>query len=255
MKYWLIVAACVAYALGLLAAAHLAPEAARVGLFACYGLAGAAGVVTAFSYTARDRLRWAWLAFGSGYLIAFTSKFFIADGLGILQMSTAQALAWSTIVVLFNASMVTAFVLFARAWSGTGMAPAWRGRATLVFLAIALAVDAKGLLTGGRAMLAGQPWAIGFVASAAGDIAAITLVGPVFTTAIALRGGILMRPWLFLFVACAFWLSDDVIAVLPAELRRDPDMVLRALAILLGAGAAVAQVLVKRDVRASLGDA
>jgi hypothetical protein len=170
-------------------------------------------------------------------------------------MSPGQAAAWSTMVVLFNACMVTAFVLFARAWSGTGMAPPWRGRATVVFLGMALAVDAKSLLNGGRAVLAGQPWAIGYVASAAGDIAAITLVGPVFATAIALRGGILMRPWLFLFVGCAFWLSVDVIAVLPAELRRDPDMLLRALAILLGAAAAVAQVVVKRDVRASLGEA
>ncbi len=255
MKYWLIVAACVAYALGLLAAAHLAPELARGGLFACYGLAGAAGLVTAFSYTARDRLRWAWMAFGAGYLIAFTSKFFMPDGLAVLQMSRAQAVAWSVMVVLFNASMVTAFAMFARAWSGTGMAPPWRGRATVVFLIIALAVDAKSLLNGGRAMLAGQPWAAGYIASAAGDIAAVTLVGPVFATAIALRGGILMRPWLFLFLACAFWLSVDVIAVLPAELRRDPDIVLRALAILLGAGAAMAQVAVKRDVRASLGGA
>jgi hypothetical protein len=254
MKYWLLVAACVASALGLLAAAHLAPGVARLGLFACYGLTGVAALVTAFSYTPRDRLRWAWLAFGAGYVAAFASKVFIGDGFAVTQMSPARVVAWSIVVILFNIALVAAFALFARVWTGTGMGPPWLRRATVIFLVIALAVDAESLLTGGRAMLAGQPWAFGFVASVAGDITVITLVGPIFATAIALRGGLMMRPWLFLFVASACWIGVDVLAVLPLEIRRDPDMVLRPLAVLFGGAAAVAQLLVKRDVRADLGD-
>ena len=255
MKYWLLVAACVASALALLAAAHLAPDVARFGLFACYGLTGVAGIVTAFNYTSRDRLRWAWLAFGAGYLAAFASKVFIGDGFAVTMMSPPRVVAWSIVVTVFNIALVTAFALFARAWTGTGMAPAWLRWATVVFLVIALAVDAKSLLAGGRAMLAGQAWAFGFVASVAGDIAVITLVGPIFATAIALRGGVLMRPWLFLFVASVSWIAVDVLGVLPLEMRRDPDMLLRPLAVLFGGAAAVAQLLVRRDVRASLSDA
>lgn len=254
MKYWMLAAACLAYALALLAAAHLLPEVARLGLFGCYAIAGVAGVVTALSYTPRDRLRWAWLAFGAGYLVAFAGKIFVGDGNAIPQMSAARVAAWSVLVVLFNVGLVTAFAMFARAWSGTGMAPPWRNRATVVFLVIALAIDTRSLMTGGRALLDGAPWGFGFVASVAGNIAAITLVGPIFATAVALRGGLLMRPWLFLFVAAAFWLSVDVIAVMPVDVQRTLDIVLRPLAILFGGAAAVAQLLVKRDVAARLGE-
>ncbi len=255
MKYWLLAAACVASALALLVATHLAPDVARIGLFACYGLTGVAATVTAFNYTPRDRLRWAWLAFGAGYLAAFVSKVFIGDGFAVTQMSPGRVVAWSIVVTVFNIALVIAFALFARAWTGTGMAPAWLRHATVVFLVIALAIDAKTLLIGGRAMLAGQAWAFGFVASVAGDITVITLVGPIFATAIALRGGVLMRPWLFLFVASVAWIAVDVLGVLPLAMRRDPDMALRPLAVLFGGAAAVAQLLVRRDVRANLGDA
>lgn len=254
MKYWLLVAACFAYAIAVVAAAHLAPGLSRVALFGCYGLTGVAAVVTGMSYRTSDRLGWAWLAFGAGYLVAFVSKIFIGDGLSVLQMSTARALAWSVMVVLLNVGSVTAFVLFARAWSGTGMAPAWRGRATVIFLVVALAIDGTSLFGGFRALFAGAPWAYGFVASVAGDIIDVTLVGPIFATAIALRGGLLMRPWLFLFVAAVCWLANDVLAILPAEMRRDPDLLLRPLAILFGGAAAVAQLFVKHDLRASLGE-
>jgi len=254
MKYWVLAVACVVIAFGLLAATRFSPDAARLGLFACYALTGVASLITGFSYGSRDRLRWAWLAFGLGYLLAFGSKVFIGDGLALAQMAPARVVAWSIVVTVFNVASVIAFVLFARVWSGTGMAPAWRARATVLFLVIALAVDAKSLIAGGRAMAAGQAWAFGFFASVASDIIVITLVGPIFATAIALRGGLLMRPWLFLFIASVCWLVTDVLAILPAEMRRDPDMVIRPLAILFGGAAGIAQLFVKRDVSASLAD-
>src|SRR5689334_1052834 len=147
MKYWLLVAACLASALALLVTTHLAPGVARLGLFACYGVTGLAGVITAFSYTTRDRLRWAWLAFGLGYVVAFAGKIFIGDGFDILHMAFGRVVAWSVLVTVFNAAGVTAFVLFARQWSGTGVVPPWRTRATVLFLVIALAIDFKSLLT------------------------------------------------------------------------------------------------------------
>lgn len=255
MKYWLLAAACVVYGLALLALSHAQPGVVRAGLFATYAIAGVASVVTALSYAPRDRLRWAWLSFGAGYLIAFASKLFVGDGAAIPTMSTGRQVAWSVMVLLLNVGSVTAFALFARAWSGTGMAPPWLRRATGVFLAIALLIDAKSLWTALQAMLAGNVWAFGFFSSVAGDIIAVTLVGPIFATAVALRGGILMRPWLFLFVAAVCWLSVDVISILPIEVRTDLDIVMRPVAILFGGAAAVAQLLVKHDVKASLAEA
>ena len=71
---------------------------------------------------------------------------------------------------------------------------------------------------------------------------------------VGLEAGFAPRPWLFLFIASACWLANDVLAILPLEMRRDPDMVIRPLAILFGGAAAIAQLFVKRDVGASLAD-
>jgi hypothetical protein len=253
MKYWLLAAACVAYALVLLVVTQLSPSLARSGLVATYGLSGLAGIATAFSFAPRDRLRWAWLSFGAGYSIAFASKIFVGDGTALAQMSTVRVILWSVTVFLLNLGSVTAFVLFARAWSGTGMAPAWQRRATLVFLAVALLIDTQSLLHAGQAILAGQPSGFGLFASVTGDIVALTLVGPIFTTAVALRGGLLSRPWLFLFAAAVCWMFEDIVPILPNnELVRDLDIMMRSMAVLLGGAAAVAQLMVRRDVRLSL---
>jgi hypothetical protein len=137
MKYRLLAAGCVAYAVALLATLHVAPSPARMGLYATYAVAAIASWVTAFSYGGRDRLRWAWLAFGSGYAIAFASKVFVGDNLDVFTFSPVRAVMWSAMVFLLNVGSVTAFALFASVWSGTGVAPRWRRRATLIFLALA----------------------------------------------------------------------------------------------------------------------
>jgi hypothetical protein len=252
MKYWWLAFGCLAYGLILLALYHLAsPAIARLGLYACYALAGAAACVTAASYAPRDRLRWAWLAFGAGYSIAFLSKF-VADSTTVAGASTARATLWATMIFLLNAGSVTALVLFARVWSGTGLAPAWRSRATLGFLALALIIGGQNLYLNARAMLGLNPQAFGFFASSVGDVIGIALIGPIFATAIALRGGLLMRPWLFLFSAAICWIVDDALVILPRDLGFNVDIVVRTLAVLLGGAAALAQLLVKREVQAGL---
>jgi hypothetical protein len=249
MKYSLLAAGCAVYALAMLAALHLWPEAARVGLFATYAFAGIAAVTTAFGYAPQDRLRWAWLAFGGGYLIAFAGKVFIGDNTALAQMSGTRVAVWAATIVLLNIGSVTALALFARAWSGTGLAPAWRTRATLIFLAIALVIDGPSLVTSARNILSLRPQAFGFFASVAGDITAVTLVGPIFATAIALRGGLLMRPWLFLFVAAVCWVFDDIAPLMRPEIGLSYDIVFRTLAVTFGGAAALSQLWVKREVR------
>jgi hypothetical protein len=252
MKYWWLALGCLAYGLGLLALYHLAsPATARLGLYACYALAAAAAGVTAVSYAPRDRLRWAWLSFGAGYFVAFLSKL-VADSTTIAAASTARATLWAAMIILLNAGSVTALVLFARVWSGTGLAPAWRGRATLGFFALALVIGGQNLYVNGRAMLSLDPRAFGFFASSAGDVIGIALIGPIFATAIALRGGLLMRPWLYLFSAAICWIVDDALFILPRELALNVDIVVRTLAVLLGGAAALAQLMVKREVQAGL---
>jgi hypothetical protein len=77
-------------------------------------------------------------------------------------------------------------------------------------------------------------------------------MGPIFATAIALRGGVLMRPWLFLFAGTFFWLIDDFVILLPRPLALDLDIVVRPMAVLLGGAAALVQLWIKREVSSGL---
>jgi hypothetical protein len=81
-----------------------------------------------------------------------------------------------------------------------------------------------------------------------GDVISIALVGPIFATAIALRGGVLMRPWAFLFAAAIAWIIDDLTPLMPQALARDLDIFARPLAVMLDAAAALAQFWVKREI-------
>ena len=252
MKFKLLIAGCLGYALAMLAAFHLAPQVARIGLFAAYALTGTAAVVTGLAYTPRDRLRWAWLSFGGGYLFAFGGKLFIGDGSALATFSPARRAAWSVTVVLLNLGSVVALSLFARAWSGTGLSPRWRLRATLLFLAVALFFNVPNFRANGHLLLTGDPAAYGILASAIGDLIAISLVGPIFATMLQLRGGILMRPWLMLFLGCAFWVCIDATGALPPPVARNIDIVVRPLAVLCGGAAAIAQLWIKRELASGL---
>jgi hypothetical protein len=252
VRYWLLGAACVLYGVMVALLRHFDPPAARIALFAAYLLAALTGLVTAMSYRARDRLRWAWLAIAAGYAVAFVSKTVLGDNADILRAGTARQATWSLSIVLFNAGIVAGLSLFARVWSGTGMAPPWRLRATLGFFVVAIAIG----IPNGRAAVAllhpVQPLAIGVAASVLGDIVSITLIGPIFATMVALRGGVLARPWIFLFASVLCWLVNNLPPLLPANVATIYDGIVRPAAITFAAAAAVAQLWVKRELRAEL---
>lgn len=254
MKYWLLGVACVLYGVMVALLRVYDPPAARVALFIAYALPAIACAVTAASYGAGDRLRWAWILYGAGYGIAFLSKWLIGDLGDIVQLSVARQATWSLFIIIFNTCGVTALALFARVWSGTGMAPEWRTRATIAFFVVAIVIgipnarQAIGLLSPFR------PIAFGGFASVIGDIVSITLIGPIFATMIALRGGVLARPWVFLFASVLCWLLNNLPVVMPTNMALIADGVVRPAAITFAAAAAIAQLWVKRDLRAELPD-
>jgi hypothetical protein len=254
MKYWLLGIACVLYGVTVALLRHFDPPAARIALFAAYLLPAVAGFVTAMSYRARDRLRWAWLAFAAGYAVAFVSKTALGDNADIVRAGPARQATWSLFIALFNAGIVVGLSLFARVWSGTGMAPPWRRWATLGFFVVAIAIG----IPNGRAALAllspVQPLAIGVAASVLGDILSITLIGPIFATMVALRGGVLARPWIFLFASVLCWLINNLPPLLPANVAITYDGIVRPAAITFAAAAAIAQLWVKRQLSAELAD-
>jgi hypothetical protein len=254
VKYWLLGVACVLYGVVVALLRHFDPAAARLALFAAYALPAVAGIVTAMSYGARDRLRWAWLVYASGYGLGFLGKLIIGDLAENLHATASHQAIWSLFVFCFNACGVAGLALFARVWSGTGMAPPWRHRATLVFLVLALAIGIPNARNAMGLLSPISPIAFGAIASIIGDIVSIALIGPIFATVIALRGGVLARPWIFLFASVLCWLLNNLPPVLPANVAPFYDGIVRPAAITFAAAAAIAQLWVKHDLRAELPD-
>jgi hypothetical protein len=252
VKYWILGVACVLYGVMVALLRHFDPSAARIALFAAYALTAIAGFVTALSYGARDRLRSAWLAFAGGYAIAFISKTVVGDFAGLGNAAPLRQAIGSVFIGLFNAGTVAGLALFASVWSGTGMAPPWRRWATISFFVVALAVGIPNLRVALSLLSPLRPVGIGGMASVVGDVISITLIGPIFATMIALRGGVLARPWIFLFASVLCWLLNNLPPVLPADVAIIYDGVVRPAAITFAAAAAIAQLWVKRDLRAEL---
>jgi hypothetical protein len=254
VKYWVLGAACVLWGVIVALVRHVDPAVGRWVMFATYLVPAIACTVAALSYGPRDRLRWAWFAFAAGYAIAFVSKTIVGDLVETVRAPDARQLTWSLFILAFNVCTVIAPAIFASVWSGTGVAPPWRRWATLGFflLAILIAIPQGHVVLG--LMATRKPIAIGGVASLLGDISSITLIGPIFATMIALRGGVLARTWIFLFLSVSLWLLNNLSLLLPPTVSFVYDGVVRGTAMTLTAAAAVAQLWVQREVRASLPD-
>jgi hypothetical protein len=80
------------------------------------------------------------------------------------------------------------------------------------------------------------------------DIASIALIGPLFATAVAMRGGLLVWPWALQFASCLAWLLDNATIFLPGRWAERTDLFCR----LLGTGYACVAAVAQRRVTASL---
>lgn len=242
MKYRLLAAAPFVYAAAVALAAEWLPAPVwRAGFAASYGLAAVASLATALLFGRGDRLRWAWLFLGLSYAIGFASRVAIGADTGTAVMSPWLGTVWSALTIGLNVAGLAGEVALARVWSGTGLAPAWRWHVTLVMLALGLLVDGKAVLDTGQAMLHGDRQSIGLLVSTVCDIASIALVGPIFATMLALRGGLLVYPWAFLFACSLAWLLDDATVLLSGKLFARADLICRLVATQFGVAAALAQ--------------
>jgi hypothetical protein len=238
-------------ALVALAAEWLPSWCWHAGLALAYATASAGCVAAALRFGRRDRLRWAWLLMGLSYGIGFGCRLAIGGDTGVPQMSPLVGALWSFLMLLMNVAGVASLVVFARVWSGTGLAPAWRVRSTVLLLALGLFVDGRAALDAVVAAAHGDRQSLGLFISAVSDIASIALIGPVLATALAMRGGLLAWPWALQLVCCFFWLVDDATVFLPGRWEARGDLVCRMLGTQYGLAAALAQ----RWVAASLDDA
>jgi hypothetical protein len=198
-------------------------ELARAATLFSYGAAVVGSLIGAFSFGRGDRLRWAWLlmasyaVIGVGKVLLWGSPRHVGPAMGLLP-NTQTAFASGAATILLNVFAVAGLALFARVWHGTGLTPPWRGRATLVAFAIAVAMGGVPVWRDIHMIAAGQTIRVGGLASSLGDIASITLMGPVLVTAIAMRGGLLVWPWTLLTVSSIAWLLFDAVQLVPASL-------------------------------------
>ena len=217
-------------------------ELARVATLASYSAAVVGALIGAFAFGRGDRLRWAWLlmasyaAIGVGKVLLWSSPRHIGPAMGLLP-ATQTPFAGGAATILLNVCAVAGLALFARVWNGTGLTPPWRGRATLVAFLLALTVGALPVWRDIHMIAAGQTIRVAGLASSLGDIAAITLMGPVLVTAIAMRGGLLVWPWTLLTVSSVAWLLFDAVQLLPPSLIPVSDLG-TVMAATLTAGAA-----------------
>jgi hypothetical protein len=143
-------------------------------------------------------------------------------------------------------------VLFARAHRVAGLELPWSRRARVLFMVTValLAIAAAGpplALQLGPALRGDLAAASGAISSL-GDLVTLALIAPLFMTAVALRGGLLVWPWAFYTAATIAWLlydaQDTVIWLVPSLGEEPLSMVtvpLRILACTLTFAAGLAQ--------------
>ncbi len=250
MRFRVLVAACVAVVAVACALFSLLPEPrnwelARAATLFSYTAAVVGALVGAASFGRGDRLRWAWLLLASyaligvGKVLLWGSPRHVGPPMGLLPQTQTP---WTSGVatILLNVFCVVGLALFARVWHGTGLTPPWRGRATLAAFVVALAAGGLPVWRDIHMIASGQYLRVGGLASSLGDIAAITLMGPVLVTAIAMRGGLLVWPWTILTISCVAWLGFDAVQLFPAGLVPVSDLATVMLATLTSGAAGVA---------------
>lgn len=257
MKFRALVFVCaVAVAMACVVFSLLSPprtwEFARLAALFSYTAAVVGAAIGASSFGRGDRLRWAWLLvasyalIGLGKVILWGSPRHIGPAVGLLP-HTQTALASGVSTILLNVCSVAGLALFARVWHGTGLTPPWRGRITLVAFALGLAVGGLPVWRDIQLIAAGQTLRVAGLASSLGDIAAITLMGPVLVTAIAMRGGLLVWPWTILTASSIAWLMFDAVQLLPANMVPVSDVGTVVAATLTTGAAGIAHRWVVRE--------
>jgi hypothetical protein len=164
---------------------------------------------TAAGFERGDYLRRAWILLGAVYAMLAAVQ--------VLPVSRIGIAAVVVISLVLNGLGVAALVHFALAHRVAGLVIGSRGRNLAVFvgvLAVALVIDGWPMLDTLQRLRSGDFRAAMYLVSSAGDLAALLLIAPIFLTALALRGGLLLWPWALLAASTVSWLVVDAEALI-----------------------------------------
>jgi hypothetical protein len=209
-----------------------------------YALAALGAAVGATAFTREDRMFWAWASIGLGNLIALVGVLALSrpplhvpigppapDSLHLLIM---------VIDVLLNVFTVVGIVMFAQAYRSLGPPPGLYRVATVVAFVAGAAMVGPSIVQALRAIAAGGREEWGTIISSAGDLTAITMMGPLAVTALRTRGSPLAWPYLLLTLGVASWLAYDASALLSGDTQMLADLVLAASGLTFTGAAGVA---------------
>jgi hypothetical protein len=198
------------------------PESAHATLIRteieCAKLLGLTGCIAAASAFGRgDYLRRAWSLHGLCF-----SLLLLRDGLFLWFRDGSQVFGvphdylFAALVFVANGAAVVGTFMASRAWqvAGIELPGSKLARSATIGVAVVVALTITGNATWNdlRTVLSGDPRGLVPLASDAGDIVSLCLVAPVFLTALAMRGGILMWPWGLLTASLMSWLVYDAAA-------------------------------------------
>jgi len=215
LKFVLLGLATLVLAAVLTAVPYISPEHWDERVHLCVGIAyalGSAGALTGMlAFRAADRMRLAWLGVGGGVFFGLVKIGLWTAPLHNAPHSVPGPALFSVLValtVVINVSCVWGLSIFVRAWTGTGMVPPWYRLAAIGAFAIGALIAGPSLVNDLRDSFGGK-FFIGATISDFSDIICITLIGPLLATAIWMRGGLLVYPYLLLAASSAAWLSYD----------------------------------------------
>lgn len=177
----------------------------RIVLIAAAFVTAVSAFVTTSKFAFGDKLYASWLFVGIGYTLS-TIRYslrlaaMIRGGSDLLPRA-----ALDTMLVLQNLAIAIALLMFVRAWRSTGLATAGLGPTALGII-VALVVGGYPLVQGFQTRSADTVLLI----STLGDVVGIALIVPLATSALALRGGLLMHTWLYLALCEFFWMLYDI---------------------------------------------
>jgi hypothetical protein len=201
------------------AAVTLPPWASVLFSVIAFGLAAAGTGLAALAFERGDRLRWAWLAIAAGSGIGGVNAAVLSRPplhTPLMELTHSQAILRISLMgdLLLNALTVLGLVTLGQAWRSLGPLPRWYNLATALAFGLGALVVGPGVAAAMSGGLAGDHEAWSSLVSAVGDLAAVTMVGPLAVTAVSMRGGALAWPYLLLAIGVGSWLAFDASALL-----------------------------------------
>lgn len=221
-------------------------------------------LAAALKFRRGEYLRKAWMLLSINMMVfLLRDVLFIVQELGIDLFGNENNynIFSGIMVVIGNVFGVIGMFVLARAWKVADLelpGPKW-GQQALFVIAVLLSF----IIVGPTAykhlflLLEGSTRSMIGLGSSLGDIISLCLIAPLLLTALALRGGLLVWPWLLITASSISWLFYDATAFLEASTTSIPKLIVyeafRTLACMFGFAAALAQRFVVDKIRKDLG--